>query len=204
MTFLIETGYKKPIQNMEELYESGMKLYYPVFFKFVFENGEETDVLKVKRNSVNCRNYSVCFDWAKYHKNVSILYDDIQFKVYCADGDMLDENSKLLMCKLEDGIFYTDGLSMLMLQGDPLMRRVTEVIDRVIEAGIYNHWLSLFFNIRKLRSGKIGLIHTLDGYYSFNLYHMQPAFYLLLMGLCLSVLCFMVEFLYNYVFSKRK
>jgi len=83
------------------------------------------------------------------------------------------------------------------------MKRVTEIIDRVVEAGIYNYWISLSMNLRKLHSRKLAIFHPLDEYYSFNLYHMQPAFYFLLMGWCLSVLCFMFEKLYNRVFSKR-
>jgi len=84
------------------------------------------------------------------------------------------------------------------------MKRVNEIIDRVFEAGIYNHWISLEMNWYKILSRKISLVQPSYGYYSFNLYHMQPAFYLLLMGWCLSALCFMVELLYNRVFSGRK
>ena len=84
------------------------------------------------------------------------------------------------------------------------MRRVTEIIDRVVEAGTYNYWISLRKNWKKIVSHKISLVHPFDAYYSFKLYHMQPAFYLLLMGWCLSVLCFMVEVFYNDVLSKRK
>jgi hypothetical protein len=56
----------------------------------------------------------------------------------------------------------------------------------------------------KLYSGKIAIFHPLDGYYNFILYHMQPGFYILLMNWCLSAFCFMVEVLYNLIFSKRK
>jgi hypothetical protein len=108
------------------------------------------------------------------------------------------------MCRLEDGVVYNDGLRMIMLQGDPLMRRINEIIDRVVEAGIYNFWISLLMNNYKIKSRKISHVHRIDGYYSYNLYHMQPAFYLLLMGWCLSALCFMGELLYNRVSSKRK
>jgi len=91
-----------------------------------------------------------------------------------------------------------------MLHADPLMKRVSEIIDRVVEAGIYNYWISLNMNLRKLYSRKSAIVHPLDGYYSFNLYHMQPAFYLLLMGWCLSVFCFMFETLYNRFLAKEK
>jgi hypothetical protein len=107
------------------------------------------------------------------------------------------------VCKLEDGVFLQTGLTMVMLDGDTLLRRVTEIIDRVVEAGIYNYLISLVINKQKILSCKIAIIQPLDGYYSFNFYHMQPAFYLPLMGWCLSALCFIVEFLYNRILSKE-
>ena len=124
--------------------------------------------------------------------------------MYYSFGYVLGENSEPLMCSLEEGVVYNDGLRMVMLKGDPLMRRVTEIIDRVFESVIYNYWISLKINKFKIWSQRIAIIHPLDGYYSLDLYHMQPAFYLLLMGLCISVLCFVVEVFYNRFLSKRK
>jgi hypothetical protein len=142
-------------------------------------------------------------EWAMYHKNVSVLISDKSVEANYVIGNLVGENSEPLLCRLEDGVVFSTGLTMLMFHGDPLMRRVTEIIDRVVEAGIYNYWISLFMNLGKLYSRKIGIVHPNDGYYSFNLYHMQPAFYLLLMGWCLSALCFMVEVFYNRIFRKR-
>jgi hypothetical protein len=115
----------------------------------------------------------------------------------------IGENSEPLLCKLEDGVFFSKGLSMIMFHGDPLFRRVNEIIVRVVESGIYNYWITLNMHINKLFSRKIAIVHPHDGYYSFNLYHMQPAFYLLLIGWCLSFLCFMVELLYNCLSRKK-
>jgi hypothetical protein len=120
-----------------------------------------------------------------------------------ADGYFFGDNSEPLVCKLEDGVFLQGGLTMRMLRGDPLLRRVSEIIVRVFEAGIYNYWITLHIYGEKILLHKISLVHPLDGYYSFNLYHTQPAFYLLFMGWCLSVLCFVVEFLCSRVLSKR-
>jgi hypothetical protein len=86
---------------------------------------------------------------------------------------------------------------MLMFHGDPLIRRVNDIIDRVVEAGLYNHWISVEFNWHKIRSRKIAIVHPLDDYYSFNLNHLQTVFYLLLMGWCLSALSFIFEVFYN-------
>jgi hypothetical protein len=201
-TFLIDSGYITPIQNMDELFASGIKLAYPLEYNFIFENGDETEQSKVKQNHVICPSYEICVNWVKYQKNVSVLLVDKDAEEKYATGLYVGEKSEPLLCRLEDGVFRYNSLTMLMFHGDPLMKRVNEIINRVVEAGLYNYWISLTMNVIKLKSRKIAIVHPLDGYYSFNLYHMQPAFYLLLMGWCLSALCLMVELLHNFVLSK--
>jgi len=191
-----------PIQNMDELFDSGIGLFYPSGYNFIFENGDETEASKVKQNLAICPSHEICENWAKYQKNVSILLEDNLAEGLYAIGTLVGENSEPLLCKLEDGIVSNSGLSMIMFYGDPLMRRVNEIIDHVVEAGLYNYWISLNIEALKRFYRKTTIVHPLDGYYSFKLYHVQPAFYLLLMGWCLSALCFMVELLYNRVLNK--
>jgi hypothetical protein len=202
--FLIDSGYKTPIKNMEELFASGIKLAYPQNYRNIFYNSDETEASKVLKNSVYCPSFEVCISWAKYQRNVSFLMSDIFAEYFYANGFLVGENSENLVCKLEDGVFLQSGYTMVMSHGDPQMRRVNEIIYRVVQAGIYNVWISLHMHQDKLYSRKISLVHPFDGYYSFKLYHMQSAFYLLLMGWCVSVLCFFVELLYNRVLGKRK
>jgi hypothetical protein len=152
---------------------------------------------------VNSSSRGVCIEWAIYQKNVSILLTDITADFLYAIGDFVGENSKPLLCRLEDGVVFPSSLTMTLLHGDPLMRRVNEIIDRVVEVDPYNYWISLEFNWYKILFQKIAIVQPLDGYYSFNIYHLQTAFYLLLLGLCLSALCCMVEVLYNRILSKR-
>jgi hypothetical protein len=128
---------------------------------------------------------------------------DISAEYRYALGTFIGENSESLMCGLEEATISFGGTGMVMFYEDPLLRRVSEIIDRVVEAGIYNHWVSLYLNICKILSRKIAIVHPFGEYFSFNYYHMQPAFYLLLMCWCLSALCFMVEIFSNYILSKR-
>jgi hypothetical protein len=83
------------------------------------------------------------------------------------------------------------------------MRRVNKIIDRVFEAGLHKFWESLRMDLYRIYLRKFAIVHPLDGYYSLNLYQIQPSFYLLLMGWCLSAFCFMVEVLYNRLLNKR-
>jgi hypothetical protein len=152
---------------------------------------------------VICPSKDIGDNWVKYQKNVSVLLVDKSVEENYASGAYVGENSEPLLCRLDDGGFFTTYLTMIMFHGDPLMRRVNEIINRVVEAGIYNYWISMTMDRIKLKSRKIGIVRPFDGYYSFNLCHMQPSFYLLLMGWCLSALCFMVELLYNFVLTKR-
>ena len=201
-TYLIDSGYKTPLQNMEELFASGIMFAYRPDFSFVFEIGDETEVTKIQRHLANCPSGWVCEYWAKHHKNVSIFLTDITAEFKYAIGDFVGENSKPLLCKLEDGVVFPDSLTMKMFHGDPLMRQVNDIIHRVVEAGLYKYWFSFEFNWRKIVIGKIGISHPLDGYYSFKLYHLQTVFYLLLMGWCLSALCFIFEVFYIRLLSK--
>ena len=112
-------------------------------------------------------------------------------------GLFVVENSVSLLCRLEYGVIHNFFLAMIMFHFDPLIRCVTEIIDRVFEVYLYNYWIYLNMKIFNLHSRKIVTINPLDGYYSVKLYHMQPAFYLLLLGLCLSAFCFMLELSFN-------
>ena len=201
--FLIDSGYKTPIKNMDELFDSGIKPAFPPFGNSFFQSVDETQFLKINKYLVNCPSEEVCVTWAKYHKNASVFLYDKEFEERYASGDFVGENSEPLLCKLEDGVFISFGQGMVMFHGDPLLRRVNEIIDRVVEAGLHKFWDSMQLNLYKIYSRKIAVVLPLSGYYSFNLYHMQPAFYLLLMGWCLSVFCFIFEILYIRLLSNR-
>ena len=56
-----------------------------------------------------------------------------------AIGKFVGENSEPLMCRIEDGVIYSSVLSMITFHGRPLMRRVSEIVDRLVEAVIYSH-----------------------------------------------------------------
>jgi hypothetical protein len=121
---------------------------------------------------------------------VSILIGYLFAEENYANFVYVGENTQRLLCSLEYGEFLNTGLIMIMFHGVPQIRRVKEIIDRVAETGIYKYWISLHINNFKLRSRKIARVQPLNGYYSFNLCHMQTSFYLVLIGWCLSALCF--------------
>jgi hypothetical protein len=202
-TFLVDSGYETPIQNMDELFASDIKLAYPPHYSFIFEDGDETEASHVRRKLAKCPSFFICENWAIYQRNVSLLLIDLDAELSYFTGDFLGENSEPLLCSLKDGVVLHSGQVFLMLKRDQLLRRVNEIIGRVVEAGIYNYWLSKGIHFLKFNYKKIAIVQLFDEYYSFKLYHIQPAFYLLFIGWGLSVLCFNVELFYNRVLRKK-
>ena len=90
---------------MDELFASGMKLSFPQYFSYIFENGDETEASKVLTNLADCPSYEGCMEWAMYQKNVSLIMEDIYAEYLYATGIYSGENSEHLICKLEDGEF---------------------------------------------------------------------------------------------------
>jgi hypothetical protein len=52
---------------------------------------------------------------------------------------------------------------MIIFHGDPLMRRVAEIIDRVVVAVLYNYSISLEMNELIVITQEIDLAEPLDG-----------------------------------------
>jgi hypothetical protein len=69
-TYLIDSGYKTSIQNIDELLDSGIMLAYQPEHNYFIENGDDKESMIVKRFLVNCPSYEVCMDWVKYQKNI--------------------------------------------------------------------------------------------------------------------------------------
>jgi hypothetical protein len=55
---LIDSGYKRPIQNMDVLFASGIKLAHTPEYNFIFENGEERSI-KITKKSCEISNDSL-------------------------------------------------------------------------------------------------------------------------------------------------
>jgi hypothetical protein len=188
---------------MDELFGSGMKLAYLPIYSSVFEYGDETELSNVIRNKVDCPSFNVCVEWAAYYKNVSVFMSDFFFETFSDNGGFVGSNREPLICRIDDGVFSNPQSVMILFYGEPLMKRLNDIFGRVVEAGLYNYWISQFVDDFSISYQHIAIVNPLDEYCSFNLYHMQPAFYLLLMGLCLSVICFVIELLCYRLFDKR-
>ena len=192
-TFLTGSGYEPPIHNIDQMLASKIKYGYPPIFDDIYKLSGDVNSHIILENRVLCRNNSVCFKWAHEYKNISVILDEVDIEERYSTSSLMDENSKPLICPLDDGITFTANYAMIMRMGDPLLGRIDEIIQRVMEAGMFMQWKKSHLDKIKIKSGTLHSYSLLDDYYPFTLEHMQPAFYMLLMGFCISTVVFLLE-----------
>jgi hypothetical protein len=202
-TFLTESGYQPPIQNIDQMLASKINYGYIPLLDEMYNETDDVNSRIILRNRVPCLNSSVCLKWAHDYKNISIILDEANIEEKYATSSLMDENSKPLICSLDDGIIMTVNIVMMMHVGDPLLERIDEIIQRVVQAGLFMQWKKLHFNMLKIRAGTLHSYSLLDDYYSFTMEHMQPAFYLLSMGFCISTLILLLELAHHRVVGFR-
>jgi hypothetical protein len=192
-TFLTESGYEHPIEDMDHMIASEINYGYHPILDEVYRESGDVHAPTILRNRVLCPVHAICLKWAYTYKNISLILDELSTEEQFARSRLMDENSKPLLCHLDDGVIMHGNHVMMMHVGDPLLDRINDIIQRVVEAGIFMQWKKSLFSEIKLRAGAIGIYSPLNNYYSFTMNHMQPAFYLLLMGFGTSTFIFILE-----------
>jgi hypothetical protein len=86
---------------------------------------------------------------------------------------------------------------MALQKGSIFIDRVNEILYRLIECGIPAHLVKDTPAAKKFFKAKSNTSKTVaDEYHALTMNNMQPAFYLLLFGHGLGLICFLMEVLY--------
>jgi hypothetical protein len=86
---------------------------------------------------------------------------------------------------------------MTLQKGSPFLERVNEIIGRLTEGGIIAYLQNFIPGSKPFRKSKpIASNSLLDEYSALKTNNLQPAFYLLLFGHCLGLICFLMEMVY--------
>jgi hypothetical protein len=123
--------------------------------------------------------------------------------MFRANGEWSDENNLPLLCELENGVVRTEGFVFFLRNARYLLEHVNDVIDRVIEGGIFTHIQKGYFYNQKLDS-KFNSPTFDDTYIAISISHLQTVFYLLLLGYVLAVASFVAEIMWHHCRSKRR
>jgi hypothetical protein len=195
-TFLIDTGYEEPIKTIDQMLNSTMKFGFISVHKSFFNDSTDPVGRSILKGMVTCPDESTCFKWATTYRNISILRTDLNKDYSHSVGSATDENNKPFLCDLEDGgVAYFD-IVMAVVKGSPLLEHINDVIDRIVEAGLFKYWTNSFFASARMITKTSGSDTLADKYLDINIRHVQSAFYLLLLGYALALISLFVEIIW--------
>jgi hypothetical protein len=197
-TFLIDPGFEKSISTVEELFSSGLKYgFAPYPFDSLFKNNIYLYSKKILENWVDCSNVNVCLTWTAKYRNVSTICSKVIADYFYYKSQFSEEYGGHTSCTVKESTVLLTDVIMLLQKGSPLLHRVNEIIRRVSEGGIIDHWVQSCAEMREVIKAEANATKTLaDEFRALNMTHMQSAFYLLFLGQGLSMMSFLMEILY--------
>ncbi|PNF34729.1 hypothetical protein B7P43_G05491 [Cryptotermes secundus] len=189
ISFLIQPGYEKEIQTMEELREAGIQDLVLDRFMKEFATDDEKAYCRDDECLVNLiKKQDIALKTSKHHME------------YIASTIGIIKNHDKYLCFLDD-IIGPVMYSMYLLKGSPLLDRLNVLIQRCLEGGIgEKYWAELRWDAI-LKSKANFMEHATadsDMYFVFRLSHVRVAFSTLLLGCTCSMVMFLAEVTFNY------
>jgi len=191
-SFLIDPGIMPHPRNLEELARSDMKLGFSYKEDVFYQDRTDSQARRILAKKVECSASDACYIWAKKYKNMSILTSDLLYKFQSANNPSYDTSSNSL-CQIEDGVVERGPIVMVLPKGSALLDRINDIIFRVVESGVFGEWVKMTDHIQMVKEKASFPGGLSDEYYKLSLEHLQSAFYLLLIGYCLSFVIFVTE-----------
>ena len=200
-TFLIEPGYEEPIKTVEQMLNSEMNFGFRGIYKILFPDTSDTVDSEIFENAVECSDEYTCLKWASIYQNISTILTDLNIEIDCGKKKWTDENNRPLLCELEDSAVRTLHYAILVRYRSPFFEFINDVISHIVEGGIVMHIKEREFQ-KSDNETEINFITSDDSYFVFDVSHLQTAFYLLMLGYVLAVVCFVTEILWHRYRSK--
>jgi hypothetical protein len=187
--FLTKIGHYPTIKDVHELDGSGIEL--ASMMRFWSENLRKELYVKeslTTKSIINCTlDTEQCFNQVAYEKNLAILgmKSNVEFEIF----PRYWHNGKPLIVPIQDNI---NDFQMVMYfdRGSKILKYVNNVSCRLRTAGITDRWLA---DIKVLARKETNFQEIDQDIMAMSLQHLQGAFYLLLIGLLLSLLVFVVQ-----------
>lgn len=199
-SFLVDPGSEKPIQNYDELLASGSDFGYGSGSESLFfENFSEFNRTETLFRSTLCLSFEECF--LRILKGYNFATLQVEFLAEYFTTVYLPRKEYLL-CSLNDyyRIIY---VVMYLPKESHILTPLNRVACRTVESGLVSKWISGLEEFWKIRSASMLKVDVLtkhspvDGFFVFNMSHLQIAFGSLAIGLVLSFVVLFAEML-NY------
>jgi hypothetical protein len=188
-SFLVETGYERGIETLEELLQSDLFYGYSTALEFLFSQVAFGHTRLYSRPRAECLEIRKCVEQVIFHRNMTTLFSKICVN-YIASTNGVDEKDRLI-CFLDDGMASGNAAAYLP-KGSLLLDRINPVLLRYSEAGLNNRYWSLLTWGERLKSNA-NFGNSNQDFVPFSVSHLTPSFIILLSGYVLSFCLLLVE-----------
>lgn len=197
ITFLVNPGYGKRVENFEELVSSGLKLVTDArMLSFVNISGY-WEYLRLELSTDSCSVIDECVIQLVKNKNMTTVTSKFQFEYILATVGKTEDKNKY-MCTIPE-IVVTSRFSMYVSKGNPLLDRFNLWIQRILESGLVNrYWSQVLWNVTLQGIARaqqdISERYKNEGeFFVLTASHLSVAFYQLLIGYFISFAVFTAE-----------
>jgi hypothetical protein len=197
ISFLVEPGYEKQIETLEELVDSGVIVgLHPQVQMLVDATGyKEHKKLKV---NITCSDYDGCLEQVIIENNFAIITLQVLIE-YTASMLGKTVNNKKYICSL-NGNIVSGGLSMYLAKGHILLERFNVLIQHCLEGGLVTkYWSELKWNIsqRGVKESTEDSSSNTNMYFVFQMSHLGVTFGILFLGCALNFIVLLAEIMYK-------
>jgi hypothetical protein len=179
-SLLVEPGFQHQMDNFEELTESSLKVFVSERIEWYLYYTDIEEKRIIPHNDTNSsmqmfyenRNSAIFLSSSK----ISYLFSSIQNKYHALSDNSLQLHS-----------------IMLVKKGWPFLKQTNRVITRRVEGGIPNKIMNGIISSKPYGHGRVGVRNPVAENSSLSVEQLQVAFLILGVGLCVSLLAFVVE-----------
>jgi hypothetical protein len=193
--FLTNPGHLPRINDIDDLLESGIELGVHTGLTYHFNDTSDPRNKRILKSHVDCNveTNHVCLDRMAYRGDLAVAggRTGLEFISYIK----YMKNGKPLYVPFKDNI--REGHMVIYLtKGSILLKRINSIVLRLQNSGLIDRW----FNDIGRKFGKhFNEAPTNDGFCVLTMSHLQGAFYLLLLGVLLSIMACSLEIIHHSV-----
>lgn len=189
ISVLTQPNYEKQIEEFDELIQKYNIGLVPPTFKFLGNYGRES---LDKRSWVLCDNVKRCLDRTAYDKDLIIGLPRM-YMVYVSKTYVSKRGEALVYWSKDNIVSYP--IEMIMVKGFYLLKRINQLVDKILEAGLISKWTNDFLKFKRKKdfSEEDDLD---DGDVILTVKHLEGAFIILLYGLGLASFVFVLEIIW--------
>ena len=188
--YLIEPGLEQTVSSVGELVDSELDIILSVFLALFFD--EKLLSNQNRRRIVDTPHE--CLQNVANTSNVATMLS--RNYVMSLGKEFLDQHKQFPLSPFKEDVL-NNHIVMLLQKGSYLIDVINNIIIRLVEAGLPDKFLNDFLHTEQHHFASKAVEYLNSGYITMTLSHLESAFVLLFLGICVSLFTLVVEILHS-------